>query len=178
MARPNPSFSGNNLSLSFISDQYSLLLDGVDEVFKSSSSSFERRFGFLSLDEVQSSRDLAVGELEASTCLSILASVEANFRMDYLNRAAKRLKDPLSQAYRGIYNNYEERASFEEHLLGSWRKHAPQSREIVSELRGALKYRHWLAHGRYWKPQFGRKYDYYFVSDLAYRIEQSFPFVL
>lgn len=178
MARANPSFSGENLSLSFISDQYCLLLDGVDELFKTTNPSFEKRFEFLTTDEIQSSRDLAISELDASTCLSILASIEANFRIDYLNRAAKRLKDPLSQAYRDLYKQYETKASFEEHLLDLWKQHAPQSRAIVSELKGALKYRHWLAHGRYWKPQLGRRYDYYFVSDLAYKIEQSFPFVL
>ena len=35
----------------------------------------------------------------------------------------------------------------------------------------AFKYRHWLAHGRYWEPKLGRIYDYYSLYDLAYSME-------
>jgi hypothetical protein len=41
---------------------------------------------------------------------------------------------------------------------------------IIGELRGAFKFRHWLAHGRYWKPKFGRRYDFndiYTIADIA-----------
>lgn len=47
----------------------------------------------------------------------------------------------------------------------------PQYKGFISELITAFKYRHWLAHGRYWEPKLGRIYDYYSLYDLAYEME-------
>jgi len=40
-------------------------------------------------------------------------------------------------------------------------------RPLISELRSVFKFRHWLAHGRFW--QIGRKYDFqtlYLLADV------------
>ena len=68
------------------------------------------------------------------------------------------------------------RASLEDEILEAWRDHADGARQVVSELRGAFKYRHWLAHGRYWVPKLGRKFDYHGIHLLAQTVFDSFPF--
>jgi len=39
--------------------------------------------------------------------------------------------------------------------------------KLINALQGAFKYRHWLAHGRYWVPKYGQKYDFDSVYVLA-----------
>jgi hypothetical protein len=38
---------------------------------------------------------------------------------------------------------------------------------VLSEYKSAMKYRHWLAHGRYWEPKFSKKYDFDSIYILA-----------
>jgi hypothetical protein len=49
-------------------------------------------------------------------------------------------------------------------------------RSLIGELRGAFRFRHWLAHGRYWTPKLGRRYNYEDVYALADETFKSFPF--
>jgi hypothetical protein len=60
--------------------------------------------------------------------------------------------------------------------LRSYFSPASVSDKVIGDLKGAFKYRHWLAHGRYWEPKLGQKYDYYSVYILAESIFGSFPF--
>jgi len=39
---------------------------------------------------------------------------------------------------------------------------------LFFELKLAFKFRHWIAHGRYWKPKIGKKYDFNEIFKLAY----------
>ena len=43
------------------------------------------------------------------------------------------------------------------------------------DLKGAFKFRHWLAHGRYWDPNLGRKkYDFQSLYALAEEFFECF----
>jgi hypothetical protein len=46
-------------------------------------------------------------------------------------------------------------------------------KSVISDLRGALNYRNWLAHGRYWVAKLGRKYDFFSVLTLAINIQKE-----
>jgi len=61
-------------------------------------------------------------------------------------------------------------------ILEGWKRHTSASATLISELRGAFRFRHWLAHGRYWTPKFGRKYDFDYVHLMASSIISGFPF--
>src|SRR3546814_5171461 len=113
------------------------------------------------------SSDLALEELDATSCLGVLTSVEAAVRVDYLSRVYARKKDPLSLAIREIYKERENAARLEDDLLRAWRDSGVVGKALIGELIGAFKYRHWLAHGRYCSPKFGRIYDYVTVYGLA-----------
>ena len=55
----------------------------------------------------------------------------------------------------------------DEDIFETWRQKQTSSRGLIGDLRGAFKFRHWIAHGRYWEPKLGRKYDFDSVYDLA-----------
>jgi hypothetical protein len=122
--------------------------------------------------------DLLLGRIEETelrSSLAVLAAVEAALRIDYLLRATKRYKDPLSKAFRNIYREKGENARFDDDLLELWGKCYPEFRRLIGELRAALHFRHWLAHGRYWeRPTHGR-FDYVSVYTLADILLTNFP---
>lgn len=118
----------------------------------------------------------AQGELERVVCLLLLAAAEAVLRVDYLKRVYLKLKDQASRACRELHKLKEERVSLDEDLLELWREHAPASSAAIGELRGALHLRHWLAHGRYWKAQLGRKeYDAQAIFNIVSEVFQRLP---
>jgi hypothetical protein len=46
---------------------------------------------------------------------------------------------------------------------------------MIGALRGALNFRHWIAHGRYWEPKLGRAYGFADIYNLAKGIVAGFP---
>ena len=57
-----------------------------------------------------------------------------------------------------------------------WKKVAGIKASTISFLKDAFKYRHWLAHGRYWTLKAGKKrYDFYELYNLAAEVD-TFPF--
>lgn len=116
-------------------------------------------------------------ELDLSSAFSIIAVLEGYFRIDYLNRAYRRLKDPLSKRFRHIYKKKGKYASLEDDILAAWKEHTHGSGRVLGEFKRVLRFRHWYAHGRYWTPKLGNQpYDYRTVRFIAETIINSFPF--
>ena len=63
----------------------------------------------------------------------------------------------------------DDKVNLEDHILNTWIELAPIAKPPAREFKGALKLRHWLAHGRYWQPQLARRRyapgDVFDVSD-------------
>ena len=111
----------------------------------------------------------------------ILGSIEALFRIDYTHRVRSRKKDILSREFRELNNEKGPRISLEEDIWAAWTQHSEAlgiQPQLVSDLKTAFKYRHGLAHGRYWTPKLGRKHDYNSLFILARRILDTFPLFL
>ena len=75
---------------------------------------------------------------------------------------------------RNIYQIHQikkSHVSLEKDILILWKEEYPQYKNLISKIITAFKYRHWLAHGRSWKPKLGRVYDYYSLYKLAYDME-------
>jgi uncharacterized protein YutE (UPF0331/DUF86 family) len=64
----------------------------------------------------------------------------------------------------------------DEDIFEAWKANVTGSKRLIGELRGAFKFRHWLAHGQYWELK-SRKYDFSSVYDLAYEVMNTFGFV-
>ena len=119
-----------------------------------------------------------VTETGLRSSLAVLSSLEAVFRIDYLVRCQDRLKDDLSRDFRELHKQSAARVRLDEDILELWSLHYPALRGRIGEFRGALKFRHWLAHGRYWIPKLGRKYDFADIYLLATIILGEFPLAI
>ena len=107
--------------------------------------------------------------------MDVFGALEAAFRIDYLQRCYRRGRDDVSRAFRNLHNNKGRRVSLEGDILAAWLQNSNVSRQVIADLKRAFKYRHWLAHGRYWNPRF-RKLDYEEVYMLAEATLNTFPF--
>ena len=119
--------------------------------------------------------DHHISELEKNISFNILSALEASFRIDYLIRTRTKYKDDLSREFRELYKSKEKDVSLEQDILTIWKQEYPSFKSIVSEYIGALNYRHWLAHGRYWVPKLGRKYDVSTITIIANRVYANLP---
>ena len=169
-------FSENYPVTEDIGAHYEVSVNSMNLLYSPVNPGFVADFRYYSHDEVEEERDARLEEIDASLALTLLASIEASFRVDYLRRCYRRKKDPLSRAFRALYKRKGRKVSFEEELLEGWKRHSNVSPRLLGEIRGAFNYRHWLAHGRYWMPRLGKRYDFSGIFDLAYDVDETFPF--
>lgn len=135
------------------------------------------RFAFLSQAEIDEVRDELLSELDLTCGLSILAALEASFKVDYMQRCKKRLKDPLSKDFRKLHRNpaKKKRVSLEEDILKLWGTHYPPYKQLIGQFKAALRYRNWLAHGRYWIIQSNHKFDFQDLYLISKSITDTLP---
>ncbi len=140
----------------------------------------ENRFIGMTPTELSQYFDEKFKELEYQyqTSFDILSSVEAKFRIDYLQRIYMRHRDDLTRQFRELYKDRGVRASLKDEILELWKNCYPVYNNIISDYKGALKLRDWLAHGRYWVPKFGRKYDLNTVYTIAEKLYTDLPFCI
>jgi hypothetical protein len=152
------------------------VLDSLKLYFSDVSPSFSSRFFGCSVAEIKFALAARIEETDLRSAFFVLAALEAAFRIDYLYRCRKKERDPVSRAFRTIYKQREKNASLDEDIFETWKEKsfAPGPR-LIRELRGAFNFRHYLAHGRYWEPKLGRKYDFNFVYSLADDVSNAFP---
>jgi hypothetical protein len=131
--------------------------------FNPSNPAFAARFLGCRPDEVKEALASHLEETDVRSAFFVLTKLEASFRIDFYFRCEKRLKDDLSTYFRNVLKlrKHKTTVRFDEDILEGWKRHTSGSKDIAA-LRGALKFRHWLAHGRYWNPKLGRKYNFRF----------------
>jgi hypothetical protein len=127
--------------------------------FSERSPKYVERFAGYTSQGVRDELRRRLDEVNKTSSLTVLAAVEAAFRVDYLRRSRQKKKDPAARALREIYKKKQDRASLDEDILEAWIGHSPEVRPLISELRGAFRFRHWLAHGRCFEAKLGRLYD-------------------
>jgi hypothetical protein len=132
------------------------------------------KFVGYSIEDVRQELDERLCELDRSAALGVLSALEASFRTDFLWRCYERRKDDLSRRFRELHKLKENRAALEDDILEAWKQHVPTEKALISEIIGAFKYRHWLAHGRYWIPKLGKRRDFFSVYLLARDMERVF----
>jgi hypothetical protein len=158
------SFSGQEQTLEEVAAHHTDVQAGLFEFFAGNSQTLLDRYAGARVDEA---RERALSELDLTSSLSVLSSVEAALRLDYLYRVYDRWRDPLSRAMRALHRNRGSKARLDEDLIRLWRDTTDVPNVLLNELVGALNYRDWLAHGRYWEPKLGRRYDYQTVYEIA-----------
>lgn len=143
--------------------------------FSKDSPFYEVRFVGYSQSRIVEELQHRLKEAQLMASMAVFAFLEAAFRIDYEQRCLLRKKDPVSRALRQIYKKKHRRAKLDEDIFETWRTCQPALGRVIGELRAAFHLRNWLAHGRYWKPKFGRKYDFNDVFRLADTTLRIFP---
>jgi hypothetical protein len=135
----------------------------------------DKKFIGYAASEIHQEQSLRLEDLEKNSVFNLLAALEASFRVDFYLRCYDRKKDDLSRFFRALHKSKGDKVSFEEDILEAWKYHFPSAKPLISELKGAFRYRHWLAHGRYWSPKIGKRYDFPSVYLLAQAIHEDLP---
>ena len=134
----------------------------------------EAQFIGFSRREVVEFFDAQRGQLELLTMFEILATTEAVLRIDVKTRVVARKKDTLSRRFRKLYKAKGDRIRLDEDILAAMKEEGVSARAI-SAFRGALRLRHWLAHGRHWYPKLGRGYAPSDVFDISRALIDLMP---
>jgi hypothetical protein len=132
------------------------------------------RYIGLTRTEVEELFDAQRGQLELLTMFELLATTEAILRIDFKARVTAKKRDLLSRHFRQLYRENGDRIRLDEDILTALKDHGVPA-NIVSAMRGALKLRHWLAHGRHWHPKLGRGYAPGDVFDITKALIVSLP---
>jgi len=123
------------------------------------------------LKELETELEDRIQEHDKISCLTLLSAMEALLKMDYLQRCYTKQKDNISRKFRELHKDKGARVSLEEDILAIWKEEGA-GKNTFSQAVGALKYRHWLAHGRYWIPNLGREFDFDYLYALVCEIER------
>lgn len=142
---------------------------------------YDRKLFGMNLAELDAYFKNLLDEADKQACLFLIACAEASIRVDFLDRVYRRRKDPVSRMFRATYksscNHDPRRIRLEEHILDTWSSEIRKAKTAIGTFKGALHFRHWLAHGRYWDPKPNWKYDpggvVQIVEDLFRAIELS-----
>jgi hypothetical protein len=128
------------------------------------------------LDKLNAFTKARIEETDLRSSLAILASLEAIFRLDYKYRREKKVKGSLFRAFRDIHKSRERFVRLDEDIFEAWEQNVPESQKLIRALRGAFKFRHWLAHGCSWVLK-GGQYDFESLYDLAINVLTTLDFV-
>ena len=151
-------------------------LESSLQLFYSASATNPRFLGY-SPSEVREELDKRIAELNLTSMLILLSAIEAAFRVDYQLRCYRGPADRLSQAFRKLHKRKSLRVNLETEIIGAWKDETNVNLKLIGQLRGAFKLRHWIAHGRYWEPKLGKKYDFVSILALATETFTQFPFL-
>jgi uncharacterized protein YutE (UPF0331/DUF86 family) len=167
-------FSKRHTDIQQLAHYYDDVTKSLRLYFSPAAPLFSVRFDHYKPDEITKEMNERLAELEMATALSIFAAVEAAFRIDYLQRCYRKEKDGMSRAFRELHKKKGVRASLEDEIFEIWKKHTIGFSSMIGKLRAAFRFRHWLAHGRYWYQKFPT-YDYLAVYSLAESVMNSLP---
>ena len=161
--------SNQHLSSEEIADIYSYREKSLTLLFSKRNPNFPNDFNGFTMKEINNELEEQLNEVEKDACLNLLASIEAKFRLDYAIRCEERYKDDISRRFREAFAEKQYRISLEDVILDEWGDLPEITSSIISNVKGAFKYRHWLAHGRYWTYK-STKFDFFGLYNLALQV--------
>lgn len=141
--------------------------------FSENNPEFTNIFSGYRISDVNSMLSDMVNETDMRSTLVLMARMEATFRIDYKARSHKKYSDSISIEMRKIWKKQKQRARLDD-ILNAWGNTNPETKQIIGQLKSLFKFRHWLAHGRYWNV--GNEYDFQTVYIIAASVLYNFPF--
>ncbi len=134
------------------------LIHYEDKILSSQNELTDTAFAGFSVREIRERFISDRSELDKSAVLSLIAATEADFRIDYLSRVEAEKKDIVSKAFRQLFKEKRQYAALDKDLLRVWRASDRELEPEINTFTEALKFRHWLAHGRYWTSRVNKSY--------------------
>jgi hypothetical protein len=161
MSQPPLSFRDNQLKPFSVWKYYETEKEAVSELKshvvarfgKEDPSSKSSPYLGMTLSEIDDHFKAVLEEVDHQACLSLIAAAEAAIWVDFRRRVMDRKKDPISKSFRLLRQEKRNvrKIRFDDEILQTWVSQDPGCKRPIGNFRGALKYRHWLAHGRYWQ---------------------------
>jgi hypothetical protein len=154
-------------------------------------SSLSSSFG-LTFDMVDEAAQEAISEADRLATMALFAAIEAAFQIDYFARtvgnhrpkAAGRLRRGFKSVAKHLNTKRLRHAPSLEILVDEWQAECgclpgPTTKINLGHLKGCFRYRHWLAHGRYWQlRQQPLSHDELFLlADNLVALLRQWPFV-
>lgn len=173
MKRLSRSFQ--ELNIDIIADYRARAISALRLYYSIDNPKFTYIFTNKAIVEIQKELNEVRNELDLQFSLGLLSAIEALFRIDFAIRCEKRYKDDLSRRFRKLYEHYGLRAHLEDDILAAWEEHTTGMTGLLNELRQAFRFRHWIAHGRYWLlkvkvERFDFSYLYILASTLSTKL--------
>lgn len=144
--------------------------------FSNASPKFHERFLGYSPAELGIELRKRLDETDRRSSLAILITIERAFRVDYEYRYRKKIKGNLFKAFRSIHKSGRRNVRLDDDIFEAWKENVTESKRLIGELRGAFRFRHWLAHGEYWELK-GNKYDFDSLYNIGDEVLKTFDFV-
>jgi hypothetical protein len=146
------------LELEAIRKYHDNTLEALAHYFSPSSPTYQRDFFSLPEEAARQQSENQRRETDRRSCLILLSSLEAHFQVDCQLRRKRRLKDPVSKHLKSLEPDSRGRFQLDQQIFEGWKL---SQKQLISNLRGAFKLRHWLAHGRFWTPKnIPQEYDF------------------
>ena len=168
-------FSGDHLELEEIDRHYRGIESAIQLYYSYRNPDFGVLFPGYNSDTIRKEMQARLDEHDLVVSMTVLSALEAAFRIDYSIRCQRRMKDRLSRGFRSLHVAKGLRVSFKADILSVWARNSDIGAAKIEELRNAVDYRNWLAHGRYWVLQTRGKYDYPDLYAMADAIISGFP---
>lgn len=135
-------------------------------------------FLLLSLDQAITLLNENKFELQLVSCFQLISAAEGRLKYDFQLKIEGRSGSNLCKEFRKIFNSNNQdmkHIDVERDILEIWKKHYPSSilTTLVGDFKRLMKFRHWVAHGRFWLPsRLGRVITQYH-PDLVYKETES-----
>ncbi len=171
------SLSGNEKSISSILNWYEDQIEALRDlknkiinaiIYSEVDVKVNEKFAALTFDQINEYFSNSEKELQHLACFDLVSATEALLRVDFHNRIFNKDKSPIGRVFRNIYKKKANKVSLEEDIIETWKNITGDN--SFSDLLSLLRYRHWLAHGRYWTPKFGRGYSFNIVFNISKNI--------
>lgn len=115
-------------------------------------------------------------ELSHLCSLCAMAYIESLFRIDSFVRVKHKCKGDLTSTVRALLKAKSSipLVRFED-LLDVWKDEYASEAELFRNIKNSFKFRHWIAHGRYWQPHddIDRHFDFPDIFILAQQVEAA-----
>lgn len=140
-------------SLPQIKEYYDSSLNAINcEYSSESNSNYYSQFFGLKETEVQARATAVKQELSHLCSLCVMAYIESLFRIDSYIRVKHKYKGDITSKVKTLLVDKKSipLVRFED-LLAVWAEEYTDDSELFRSIKNSFKFRHWIAHGRYWQ---------------------------